>query len=168
MAANANRDRTMNYEQLARAIVEEQIVTDTAEDELHGQQQGDELPLELAESKGRQVWLREAKRRLDERRATEARPIARSRPERLKDAKRRLDEELWTEQRANKAYENYRARGVGRTGRRFSPAATPKPYTPPATPAGNVNTTDPDSRLVKSMCGCFRATTPRRSATSAT
>jgi hypothetical protein len=99
------------------------------------------------------VWLREAKRRLDERRAEQAKPIPRSRPERLKDAKRRLDQELGTERRANDAYEAYRARGVGRTGRRFSPAATPKPYTPPATPGGKVNITDPDSRLVKGMRG---------------
>jgi transposase len=36
VAANANRDRTMDYTQLARAIVEEQIDTDAAEDERHG------------------------------------------------------------------------------------------------------------------------------------
>jgi hypothetical protein len=150
VAANANRDRTMDYERLAKTIVQEQIATDAAEDGLYGEACGDELPPELAPSTGRQAWLREAKRRLDERRADEAKPIPRSRSERLKDAKRRLDEELWTEQRANEAY---RARGVGRTGRRFSPAATPKPYTPPATPAGKVNITDPDSKLVKSMRG---------------
>jgi transposase len=153
VAANANRDRTMNYEQLAETIVGEQIATDAAEDELHGHAHGDELPPDLARSNGRQAWLREAKRRLDERRAEEAKPIPRSRSQRLKDAKRRLDEERWTEQRANEAYEAYRARGVGRTGRRFSPAATPKPYTPSATPARKVNITDLDSRLVKGMRG---------------
>ena len=153
VAANANRDRTMDYEQLAKTIVQEQIATDTAEDELYGQARGDELPPELARSSGRQAWLREAKRRLEERRAAEAKPIPRSRCERLKEAKRRLRDELRTEQRANEAYEAYRARGVGRTGRRFSPAAMPKPYTPPATPAGKVNVTDLDSRLVKGMRG---------------
>src|SRR4051794_32525383 len=131
VCANASRDRSVDYEQLARTIVEEQIITDAVEDEFHGQARGDELPPELAQSKGRQVWLREAKRRLEERRAKDAKPIPRSRPERLKDAKRRLDEELSTERRANEAYEAYRARGVGRTGRRFSPAAMPKPCTPP-------------------------------------
>jgi hypothetical protein len=45
------------------------------------------------------------------------------------------------------------ARGVGRTGRRFSPGATPKPYTPAAVPEGSINTTDLDSRLVKGMRG---------------
>jgi transposase len=93
VAANANRYRTMDYEQLAQAIVQEQIATDAADDELYGQACGDELPPVLARSKGRQAWLREAKRRLDERRADEAKPIARSRPERLRDAKRRLQDE---------------------------------------------------------------------------
>src|SRR3954447_9899499 len=153
VAANANRDRTMDYKQLAKPIVQEQITTDAVEDEFQGQARGDELPPELAQSKGRQVWLRAAKRRLEERRAEEGKPIPRSRPERLKDAKRRLDEELSTERRANQAYEAYRARGVGRTGRRFSPAATPKPYTPPDTPGGKVNITDLDSKLVKDMRG---------------
>jgi transposase len=153
VAANASRDRTMDYEQLAKTIIEEQIATDAAEDELHGEARGDELPPELATSKGRREWFREAKRRLDERRADEARPIPRSRPERLKDAKRRLDEELWAEQRANEAYEAYRSRGVGRTGRRFSPGATPNPYTPPQIPEGKVNITDLDAKLVKGMRG---------------
>src|SRR3954452_348038 len=80
VAANANRDRTMDYEQLAKAIVQEQITTDAAQDERYGQTRGEELPPELSQSKGRQVWLREAKRRLDERRAEEAKPIPRSRP----------------------------------------------------------------------------------------
>jgi hypothetical protein len=66
---------------------------------------------------------------------------------------RRLEEELRAEQAANEAYEAYRARGAGRTGRRFSPAATPKPYALPATPQGKVNITDLDSNLVKGMRG---------------
>ena len=92
-----------------------------------GERRGDELPPELATAQGRRGWLREAKRRLDEQRAQEARPIPRSRPERLREAKRRLEEELATECRANAAYEAYRARGVMSDGRRFG--APPKPYT---------------------------------------
>ncbi len=56
-------------------------------------------------SQGRRGWLREAKRRLDDRRAEEARAVPRSRPARLKEAQRRLEEELWTECQANRAYE---------------------------------------------------------------
>ena len=52
---------------------------------------------------------------------------------------------------ANAAYEDYRARGVMKDGRRFG--GPPKPYEPPALPAGKINTTDPDSRNVKTRGG---------------
>jgi hypothetical protein len=42
--ANANRDRTVDYDTIARAIVEEQVATDAAEDALLGERRGDELP----------------------------------------------------------------------------------------------------------------------------
>jgi transposase len=137
----------------AREILEEAKAVDAAEDELYGEARGDELPPELATSQGRKKWLRAWQRRLDDQRAEEARPIPRSRPERLKESKRRLEEELWTECRANEAYEAYRARGVMKNGRRLGSNTTPKPYTPPETPQGTINTTDPDSRLVKGMRG---------------
>ena len=79
--------------------------------------------------------------------------MPRSRPKRVKEAKRRLEEELWTEMRANEAYENYRARDRMRNGRRLGTHSPPKPYTPPATPQGRINTTDPDSRVVKGLRG---------------
>jgi transposase len=119
--ANASRDANLDYERIARDVLDEAKALDAAEDELYGQARGDELPPELATSQGRPGWLREAKRRLDERRAQEARPIPRSRPARLKEAKRRLDEELWTECQANAGYEAYRARGVMKDGRWFCP-----------------------------------------------
>jgi DDE family transposase len=109
------------------------------------------LPPELSTSQGRRGWLREAKRRLDDRRAEEARPIPAARPQRLKEAKRRLEEELWTECQANAAYETYRARGRMKDGRRFG--RPPDPYQPPDTPAGVINVTDPDSRNVKTSRG---------------
>jgi hypothetical protein len=133
--------------------VEEAIATDRAEDELYGEARGDELPPEISTRQGRQKWLREAQRALDERRAREQRPIPRSRPKRLKESKRRLEEQLWTECRANEAYEAFHARGVMRNGRRMGPATTPKPYTPPEHPHEKINTTDLDSRLVKGMDG---------------
>jgi hypothetical protein len=89
----------------------------------------------------------------DEQRAEQARPVPRSRSKRLRESKRRLEEELWTEVRANCAYEAHRARGVDRNGKRLSPATIPKPYTPPAMPQGRINTTDPDSCLVKGQRG---------------
>jgi transposase len=100
---------------------------------------------------GRRAWLREGRRALEQRRAGEARPIPRSRAARLEESARRLDEELRVEQQANAAYEVWRQRGVAADGtRRMAPGST-KPYRPPALPAGQVNTTDPDSRLVKTV-----------------
>jgi transposase len=149
--ANASQHSNRDYEQIAREILEQAAETDRLEDEQFGETRGDELPPELQTEQGRRGWLRDAKRRLEEKRAEEARPIPRSRPERLKESKRRLEEELWTECRANAAYEAYRARGVMRDGRRFG--GPPKPYEPPATPAGKMNVTDPDSRNLKTPRG---------------
>ena len=149
--ANASQHATRSYEQIAREILAEADAVDAAEDEQFGERRGDELPPELATAQGRRGWLREAKRRLDERRAEEARPIPRSRPERLKEAKRRLEEEHEVECRANADYEAYRARGRMKDGRRFG--RPPNPYRPPDTPAGKINVTDPDSRNVKTSRG---------------
>ena len=96
-------------------------------------------------------WLRDAKRRLDDKRAAEARPIPRERGERLREAKRRLEEEHRVECRANAAYEAYRARGVDKNGKKFG--RPPKPFEPPAVPAGKINLSDLDSRNVKTSRG---------------
>jgi transposase len=149
--ANASERATCDYEQIARDVLAEADAVDDEEDGRHGDSRGDELPEHLATGEGRAKWLAEAKRRLEQRRAEEARPIPASRPGRLRDAKRRLEEDLQTEVRANGAYEAYRARGVMRDGRRMG--APPKPYTPPLTPQGKINTTDPDSRNVKTPRG---------------
>jgi transposase len=149
--ANANRDRSMTYQQIAQAIVAEAIATDAAETAVHGDRRGDELPEILAAGEGRQRWLRAARQRLDQQRAERAEPIPRSRAERLTDAKRRLEEELAFERHGNDCYEAYRAGGYMKNGRRFG--APPKPFTPPAEPEGKVNVTDPDSKLVHGMRG---------------
>jgi transposase len=151
--ANASERATRDYEQIAREILAEADAVDREEDERFGKRRGDELPEQLATGAGRAQWLAEAKRRLERQRAEEARPIPASRPQRLRESKRRLEEELETECRANEAYEAYRARGLMRNGRRLGSHSPPKPYTPPATPQGKINTTDPDSRNVKTPRG---------------
>ncbi len=125
--ANASERATRDYQQLAEEILRNAGEVDAVEDEQFGDRRGDELPPELATANGRRRWLDAAKRRLDAKREQEARPIPAPRRARVKEAKRRLEEELWTEQRANDAYEAYRARGVMRDGRRFGSPA--KPYT---------------------------------------
>jgi transposase len=149
--ANASERATRDYEQIAREILEEAAEVDAAEDEQFGERRGDELPPALSTREGRQRWLRDARRRLDQRRAEQARPIPRSRAKRLAEARRRLNEELAVERRANAEYEAYRARGVMKNGRRFG--GPPKPYQPPERPAGKINLTDLDSRNVKTLRG---------------
>ena len=151
IAANASRDADRDYERIAGEILEQAMAVDRAEDERFGEARGDELPPHLSTHGGRRAWLRDARRRHEERRAQEARPVARSRPKRLREAKHRLEEDLEVERRANDAYEAYRAGGVMRDGRRFG--GPPKPYEPPPKPEGKVNLTDPDSRLVKTTHG---------------
>ena len=150
LPANASRNANVDYEQLAREIVEEAKAVDAVEDELYGDARGDELPEQLRTGEGRRAWLREAKRQLEQERAAHTKSVPRDRPKRVKEAKRRLEEELWTEVRANAAYERYRS-GRMKDGRRFS--RRPNPYTPPATPQGQINVTDPDSAVVKGSRG---------------
>jgi len=148
VSANANRDRSVGYEQIARAIVEEAIACDQADDGADAQLA---LPDPVGERLGRQVWLRRARQDLDRRLAQQAAPIPGPRPQRLLEAKRRLEQQLAVEHAANDAYEHYRAHGRQKNGRLLG--APPKPYTPPATPEGKINITDLDSRLVHGMRG---------------
>src|SRR4051794_8985114 len=92
VAANANRDRGMDYETIARTIVEEQVATDAADDAVFGDRRGDEPPELVASRQGR-----EARQRLEQRRAEQAQPDPRSRRRRLLEGKRRLEEQLVVE-----------------------------------------------------------------------
>jgi transposase len=195
IAGNASPEVNHEFDRIAREILAEAKATDEAEDELHGEARGDELPEGLrtpegrreffrqarkrldddgpdaeelgeeaeaetsgevalefdaerivARTQGREGWLREGKRQLEQHRWRHPDPIARSRPERLLLTAQRLEAELDTERRANEAYEHYRATARDRLGRRV--AGRTEPYRPPAAPAGKVNTTDPDSRSI--------------------
>src|SRR4051812_13250854 len=103
VSANASREATVDYERLAREILEDAQAVDAEEDARFGERRGDELPPELATSYGREKWFKAARRRLGDERAEQAAPIPRDRPKRVKEAKRRMDEQLWTEMRANEA-----------------------------------------------------------------
>lgn len=135
------------YEEIAAEVLAEAAEIDAAEDEIHGDARGDELPEHLRSHGGRRAWLREAKRGLDAERAAKGEPVPRDREERLELCRRRLLEDWQAERRGNRAYEAYRARGVIKDGRRFG--APPKPYKPPPKPEGKINTTDPDARRMK-------------------
>jgi len=100
----------------------------------------------IASEHGRQGWLREGRQQLNQRLATERRPIKRSRAERLAEAKRRLEEAHAVERAANEAYEEHHRTALKSNGRRFAPT---RPYELPASPAGRINLTDPDSRVMR-------------------
>src|SRR5829696_1048693 len=85
--ANASERATREYEQLAREVLAEADAVDREEDERFGERRGDELPEPLATGEGRARWLAEAKRRLEQQRAEEARPIPASRRKRLRESK---------------------------------------------------------------------------------
>jgi transposase len=118
--------------------------------ELTEPEPSEEVPLELDADEivgrgrqGRDAWLRESKRQLEQHRWENPDPISRSRGERLLLAAERLQSDLDVERRANEAY---RAQGRMRDGRRFG--RPPDPHRPPEVPAGKVNVTDPDSRPI--------------------
>jgi transposase len=100
----------------------------------------------VARVQGREGWLREGKRQLEQHRWRQPDPISRSRRERLLLAAERLEVDVEVERRANEAYQHYRATARDRLGRRV--AGRPGQYRPPELPAGKVNVTDPDSRSI--------------------
>src|SRR4051794_16873698 len=146
--ANASHHANLDYEQLAREILKEAAEVDAAEDELFGEARGDELPSEFQSTGELRKRLRQAKQRLDVKRAAEQKPVPRSRPERLREAKKRLEQELELERRVRADYRAWRARGISADGRRFG-GREPKLEPLPEQPRGKINTTDPDSRNVK-------------------
>jgi hypothetical protein len=106
---------------------------------------------------GRRGWLREAKHQLDEQRKQAGKPIARARAARLLEAERRLQEELRVERTTSQAYDAWRVRRIaeGTSGRKIG--GPPKPYEPPEEPAGKINLTDPDSRMMQTWPGWIQA-----------
>jgi hypothetical protein len=90
--------------------------------------------------------LREGRRALEAQRDRDAPAVSRDRLERVAAVKRRFDEELAFTHAANRAYEQHRATGRMRNGRRFG--APPHAYLPPLVPEGKINTTDPDSGVM--------------------
>ena len=134
-AALAAAKERMQAEREARRDEGEQIVADV------------ELELDperfVTRPEGRRAWLREGRRALEAQRDREAREMPLGRQDRIDEVKRRFDEELAFTHAANRCYEQYRAKGRMRDGRRFG--APPHPYEPPLVPEGKINTTDPDS-----------------------
>ena len=150
--ANASRNENLDYEQLAREILEEAKAVDAAEDELYGEARGDELPPEFATGAGP---ARVAARgqaapggRARARARSRCRAAARSVSRRPSGAWRRSSGPRCA---PTAAYEAYRARGRMKDGRRFGRPTGPLPAA--GDPEGRINVTDPDSRVVKGLRG---------------
>lgn len=120
-AGAANRD-AQGIEALVRRILAEAKATDEAEDALYGDRRGDELPTDLARREGRVQRLRELKAQLD-----------------AEDARRRAEVESHEAERMALESSGRRRRG-----------AQPQPKDPDSIKKATVNTTDPDSRVMKS------------------
>jgi len=98
---------------------------------------------------GRRAWVREGRRALEAEREREARPIAKDRTDRLFEACRRLEQELDVEHASHAAYDAWRARGIAADGSRRMAPGMVKVHEPVLVPAGLMNTSDHDSRPMR-------------------
>jgi transposase len=98
---------------------------------------------------GRRAWVREGRRALEAEREREARPIVKDRTDRLFEACRRLEQELDVEHASHAAYDAWRARGIAADGSRRMAPGMVKPNEPVLVPGGLINTTDHDSRPMR-------------------
>ncbi|MGH9893072.1 MAG: IS1182 family transposase, partial [bacterium] len=137
MKANAALDQNRSHEDLAKAeeqelrriakeLLDDAERIDQAEDALYGPDRGDELP----------PSVRTRKERLD----------------RIRDAKRQLEQEAATRAKEQEAKIRERAQRESEEGRKLRGR---KPKAPDATPDEDAkrNTTDPDSRIMKTRTG---------------
>ncbi len=93
MAGNASRESTRDFGQIAREILAEAKAIDEAEDELYGDQRGDELPEQLRTREGRAEFFRQARERrtsatAEDQRAPDQEPVTAAEPELEFDSER--------------------------------------------------------------------------------
>jgi Transposase DDE domain len=97
---------------------------------------------------GRREWFRVTRRELEDRREERAEPIPRDREDRLFQALGRLEANHRVHVAANETYEHWRATERDKLGRALK--GNSKPYVPPQLPEGQINLSDPDSRVMRS------------------
>jgi transposase len=129
LSGNASAQATRSYasirEEVERILAEAARV-DAAEDERLGDARGDELPAELVDT--------------------------RSRRERLRRCKQQLEQEQADEQAAHEENLAWRAAWEAEHGRKLG-GRKPTPPAPDSLAARKINTTDPDTRLMKRAGG---------------
>jgi transposase len=129
LAGNASRGATRSYASIrleVERMLAEAAQADAAEDQRLGEARGDELPAGLTD--------------------------ARSRRERLRRCKQQLEQEQADEQAAYRANLAWRADWEAEHGRRLA-GRKPTPPDPSALAERKINTTDPDTRLMKRAGG---------------
>src|ERR671911_327652 len=155
IAAAATHHATRSYAEIAREILDEAAQLDSAEDELHGDARGDELPPGLRVAGDRRKRLREAKQALDAEREADAKPVPRDRGQRLSECRRRVAQDFALERCVVAEHDAWLAAGIASDGSRRMVGARHnlKPY--PLTPLAQrrINVTDPDSRNLKTTRG---------------
>ena len=144
--------RTREGRRAALQAARERLQAEREAQQAAGEQVVEQVELELdperfvTRPRGGGRGCARAAARLRHKRDQEGRQIPRGREERIAEVKRRFDEELAFTHAANRRYEQHRAQGRMRDGRRFG--APPHPYEPPLVPEGKINSTDPDSGVM--------------------
>jgi hypothetical protein len=129
VAGNASPGATRSYASIREEVermLTQAAAADAAEDERLGDARGDELPAELVD--------------------------ARSRRERLRRCKEQLEQEQADDETSYRANLEWRAAWEADHGRRLA-GRKPTPPDPAALAAQRINTTDPDTRLMKRAGG---------------
>jgi hypothetical protein len=145
--------RTRTEKRAALAAARERLEAERAEALSNGEEVIKDVELELdperfvTQADGRRVWLREGRRELERRRDLAGAPIPRGRLERLEEVRDRLDEELAFDHASNREYVKARANGQRKNG--WKNGSAPTPFTPALVPEGRINTTDLDSKSMR-------------------
>jgi transposase len=145
--------RTRTARRAALAAAREKLERERAEALENGEPVIKTVELELdperfvTQADGRRVWLREGRRELERRRDQAGAPIPRGRLDRLEEVRDRLDEELAYDHASNREYVKARANGRRKNG--WKNGSAPTPFTPSLVPEGRINTTDLDSKSMR-------------------
>jgi hypothetical protein len=98
---------------------------------------------------GRREWPRVARRELEAHRAQHAQAIPRDREDRLFQALERFEQNHRVDLAAHEDYDRWRASSRDTKGRVLR--GNSKPFTPPELPAGVINLSDPDARVMRTQ-----------------
>ena len=141
-AALADAKRRIQ-ERKSRAIKDEQVA------EMEVDLEATVLARPVLRRGGRREWFGVARRELDAHRAGQARAVPRDRDDRRFQVLARLEENHRVHLAANEAYERWRATARDTKGRVLK--GNSKPYVASAVPEGQVNLSDPDSRVMRTQ-----------------